>query len=172
MHLFKVVLASIIALIASSSAMAQKRLGQLEVEDVNGNTITIESVIDEKKPTFVAFVSDQAPDRRLLDTMTRKMNALSGEIEFNAITICLGWFKKRAQAILQRHDPWPHFTHLFDISGAVQSVTKFHTFPRVIIFDRNRESVYSDLGFSIGEEIEYFEKLQELQQHGTKSVAD
>lgn len=163
MRLLKIVLLSIIALVASTTAIAQ--VGQAEVEDINGNIVKLNSTKDGERPTLLVLWFYCPPANRVLNIIDKNVEEWSREIKFHPVALAMG---NRENGMAQekayvKNGRCSSFTHLFDTLSKVKEMTKIYSFPYIIIYDKEGKPAFYKKGYEDGDELKYLEVLRGLQ---------
>ena len=143
--------------------LAAQTLPKVTVEDMEGNQIETDSLINGK-PFILSFWGVTCkPCLTELNALNEVMDEWREEVDFNIVAVSIGdnRFTSRARSMAQGFD-W-QFTCIFDKNQDLKRALNVSFTPHTFIIDGEGKIVYSHSGYVPGSETELFDKLKELQ---------
>ncbi|MBR2948131.1 MAG: TlpA family protein disulfide reductase [Bacteroidales bacterium] len=146
-------------------ASAQKGLPNVEVTDLEGNVVNIQSVLDEGVPVVISFwYTTCKPCLQELGAINDVYSDWQDEAEFKFIAVSTDDSRSSSKvAPMVRGRGWSDFTFYLDVNGDLKRAMNVQTQPTVILLDRNGEIVYTHIGYTPGNEEELFEEILKVQ---------
>lgn len=141
---------------------AQKSLPSVNVEGLDGETINIKSLHNDK-PIIISFWGITCKPCLLeLNSLNDQMDEWLEEVDFDIIAVSIddSRFSSRAKAMAKGYG-W-RFTTVFDKNQELKRAMNVSFTPHTLIFDAEGNMVYSHTGYTPGSEIELLDKLREI----------
>ncbi len=155
-----------IALLSFNFAFAQQ-LPSVSVEQQNGESINVTSLIDGETPMIVSFWSTTCkPCIKELDAIYEAMPDWLDETDFRMVAVSIDDARSvaRARSMAEARGWASDFTALYDINQDFKRALNVNLTPQVFIFDKDGNQVYSHTGYLPGSESELIEKLIEISE--------
>ena len=154
-----------LALLLPMFAMAQKSLPNVEVTDLEGNVVNIQSVLEDKVPVVISFwYTTCEPCLQELGAINDVFPDWQDEAEFKFVAVSTDDSRSSSKvAPMVNGRGWDSFTFLLDVNGDLKRAMNVQTQPTVILLDREGQIVYTHIGYTPGNEEELFEEILKLQ---------
>ena len=154
-----------LAVFASLSMQAQKTLPETEVKDLDGNTVSIQSIMDEGVPVILSFwFTSCKPCLQELGAINDAYVDWKEEAEFKVVAVSTDDSRSSSKVKpMVSGRGWSDFTILLDENGDLTRAMNVKTHPSVFILDRDGNIVYTHTGYTPGSEEELFDQILKLQ---------
>ena len=146
-------------------AWAQKALPSIEVKDIDGNTVNVQSIMDDGVPVILSFwYTTCKPCLQELGAVNDAYVDWIEEAEFKVVAVSTD--DSRSSAKVQpmvNGRGWTDFTILLDENSDLKRAMNVQTQPTVFVLDREGNVVYTHTGYTPGSEEELFDQILKLQ---------
>ena len=146
-------------------AMAQKALPNVEVKDMDGNAVNIQSTLDDGVPVILSFwYTTCKPCLQELGAVNDAFPDWIEEAEFKVVAVSTDDSRSSAKVKpMVNGRGWTDFTILLDENGDLKRAMNVQTQPTVFILDKDGNVVYTHTGYTPGSEEELFDQILKLQ---------
>ncbi len=146
-------------------AMAQKALPNVEVKDMDGNAVNIQSILDDGVPVILSFwYTTCKPCLQELGAVNDAFPDWIEEAEFKVVAVSTDDSRSSAKVKpMVNGRGWTDFTILLDENGDLKRAMNVQTQPTVFILDKDGNVVYTHTGYTPGSEEELFDQILKLQ---------
>lgn len=154
-----------IALCLSFSLMAQKSLPSIEVTDLDGNSVNIQSVLEEGVPVVISFwYTTCKPCLQELGAINDAYPDWQDEADFKFVAVSTDDSRSSSKvAPMVKGRGWNDFTFFLDVNGDLKRAMNVQTQPTLFLLDKTGKIVYTHIGYTPGNEEELFEQILKLQ---------
>lgn len=144
---------------------AQKGLPSVEVKDIDGNVINVQSILEEDVPVILSFwYTTCKPCLQELGAVNDAYPDWIEEAEFKVVAVSTDDSRSSAKVKpMVNGRGWSDFTILLDENGDLKRAMNVQTQPTVFVLDRNGNVVYTHTGYTPGSEEELFDQILKLQ---------
>ncbi len=146
-------------------ALAQKGLPSVEVKDIDGNTINVQSILDDGVPVILSFwYTTCKPCLQELGAINDAYVDWSEEADFKVVAVSTDDSRSSAKVKpMVGGRGWTDFTILLDENSDLKRAMNVQTQPTVFVLDRDGNIVYTHTGYTPGSEEELFDQILKLQ---------
>lgn len=146
-------------------AMAQKALPNVEVKDMDGNAVNIQSILDDGVPVILSFwYTTCKPCLQELGAVNDAFPDWIEEAEFKVVAVSTDDSRSSAKVKpMVNGRGWTDFTILLDENGDLKRAMNVQTQPTVFVLDKDGNVVYTHTGYTPGSEEELFDQILKLQ---------
>lgn len=156
-----------LAIFALSSiiAMAQKALPSVEVKDIDGNAVNIQSILEDGVPVILSFwYTTCKPCLQELGAVNDAFPDWIEEADFKVVAVSTDDSRSSAKVKpMVNGRGWTDFTILLDENGDLKRAMNVQTQPTVFVLDKDGNVVYTHTGYTPGSEEELFDQILKLQ---------
>lgn len=144
---------------------AQKGLPNVEVKDIDGNAVNVQSVMDDGVPVILSFwYTTCKPCLQELGAINDAFVDWSEEADFKVVAVSTDDSRSSAKVKpMVNGRGWTDFTVLLDENGDLKRAMNVQTQPTVFVLDREGNVVYTHTGYTPGSEEELFDQILKLQ---------
>lgn len=155
----------VILTLSSVMAMAQKALPNVEVKDIDGNAVNVQSILEEGVPVILSFwYTTCKPCLQELGAVNDAFPDWIEEAEFKVVAVSTDDSRSSAKVKpMVNGRGWTDFTILLDENGDLKRAMNVQTQPTVFILDKDGNVVYTHTGYTPGSEEELFDQILKLQ---------
>ena len=141
-------------------AMAQKGLPNVEVKDIDGNAVNVQSILEDGVPVILSFwYTTCKPCLQELGAINDAFVDWSDEAEFKVVAVSTDDSRSSAKVKpMVNGRGWTDFTILLDENGDLKRAMNVQTQPMVFVLDRDGNVVYTHTGYTPGSEEELFDQ--------------
>ncbi len=145
--------------------MAQKSLPSIEVKDIDGNAVNVQSVLDDGVPVILSFwYTTCKPCLQELGAVNDAYVDWIEEADFKVVAVSTDDSRSSAKVKpMVNGRGWTDFTILLDENGDLKRAMNVQTQPTVFILDKDGNVVYTHTGYTPGSEEELFDQILKLQ---------
>ena len=153
------------ALLLPCLAWAQKDLPSVEVKDIDGNAVNVQSIMEDGVPVILSFwYTTCKPCLQELGAVNDAYVDWIEEAEFKVVAVATYDSTSSAKVKpMVNGRGWTDFTILLDENGDLKRAMNVQTQPTVFILDREGKIVYTHTGYTPGSEEELFDQILKLQ---------
>ena len=146
-------------------AWAQKALPSIEVKDIDGNTVNVQSIMDDGVPVILSFwYTTCKPCLQGLGAVNDAYVDWIEEAEFKVVAVSTDDSRSSAKVKpMVNGRGWTDFTILLDENSDLKRAMNVQTQPTVFVLDREGNVVYTHTGYTPGSEEELFDQILKLQ---------
>lgn len=146
-------------------AWAQKALPSIEVKDIDGNTVNVQSIMDDGVPVILSFwYTTCKPCLQELGAVNDAYVDWIEEAEFKVVAVSTDDSRSSAKVKpMVNGRGWTDFTILLDENSDLKRAMNVQTQPTVFVLDRKGNVVYTHTGYTPGSEEELFDQILKLQ---------
>lgn len=146
-------------------AMAQKGLPNVEVKDIDGNVINVQSILDDGVPVILSFwYTTCKPCLQELGAINDAYVDWSEEADFKVVAVSTDDSRSSAKVKpMVGGRGWTDFTILLDENSDLKRAMNVQTQPTVFVLDKDGNVVYTHTGYTPGSEEELFDQILKLQ---------
>ncbi len=146
-------------------AWAQKALPSIEVKDIDGNTVNVQSIMDDGVPVILSFwYTTCKPCLQELGAVNDAYVDWIEEAEFKVVAVSTDDSRSSAKVKpMVNGRGWTDFTILLDENSDLKRAMNVQTQPTVFVLDREGNVVYTHTGYTPGSEEELFDQILKLQ---------
>lgn len=146
-------------------AMAQKGLPSVEVKDIDGNVVNVQSILDDGVPVILSFwYTTCKPCLQELGAINDAYVDWIEEAEFKVVAVSTDDSRSSAKVKpMVGGRGWTDFTILLDENSDLKRAMNVQTQPTVFVLDREGNVVYTHTGYTPGSEEELFDQILKLQ---------
>lgn len=146
-------------------AWAQKGLPSIEVKDIDGNSINVQSILDDGVPVILSFwYTTCKPCLQELGAVNDAFPDWIEEADFKVVAVSTDDSRSSAKVKpMVNGRGWTDFTILLDENGDLKRAMNVQTQPTVFVLDKNGNVVYTHTGYTPGSEEELFDQILKLQ---------
>ena len=146
-------------------AWAQKALPSIEVKDIDGNTVNVQSIMDDGVPVLLSFsYTTCKPCLQELGAVNDAYVDWIEEAEFKVVAVSTDDSRSSAKVKpMVNGRGWTDFTILLDENSDLKRAMNVQTQPTVFVLDREGNVVYTHTGYTPGSEEELFDQILKLQ---------
>lgn len=154
-----------VALLVPFMAFAQKGLPSVEVKDINGNAVNVQSVLDDGVPVILSFwYTTCKPCLQELGAINDAFVDWSDEADFKVVAVSTDDSRSSAKVKpMVDGRGWTDFTILLDENSDLKRAMNVQTQPTVFVLDKDGNVVYTHTGYTPGSEEELFDQILKLQ---------
>ena len=144
---------------------AQKGLPSVEVKDIDGNTVNVQSILDDGVPVILSFwYTTCKPCLQELGAINDAYVDWSEEADFKVVAVSTDDSRSSAKVKpMVGGRGWTDFTILLDENSDLKRAMNVQTQPTVFVLDRDGNIVYTHTGYTPGSEEELFDQILKLQ---------
>ena len=144
---------------------AQKSLPSIEVKDIDGNAVNVQSVLDDGVPVILSFwYTTCKPCLQELGAVNDAYVDWIEEADFKVVAVSTVDSRSSAKVKpMVNGRGWTDFTILLDENGDLKRAMNVQTQPTVFILDKDGNVVYTHTGYTPGSEEELFDQILKLQ---------
>jgi cytochrome c biogenesis protein CcmG/thiol:disulfide interchange protein DsbE len=144
---------------------AQKSLPSIEVKDIDGNAVNVQSVLDDGVPVILSFwYTTCKPCLQELGAVNDAYVDWIEEADFKVVAVSTDDSRSSAKVKpMVNGRGWTDFTILLDENGDLKRAMNVQTQPTVFILDKDGNVVYTHTGYTPGSEEELFDQILKLQ---------
>lgn len=144
---------------------AQKSLPCIEVKDIDGNAVNVQSVLDDGVPVILSFwYTTCKPCLQELGAVNDAYVDWIEEADFKVVAVSTDDSRSSAKVKpMVNGRGWTDFTILLDENGDLKRAMNVQTQPTVFILDKDGNVVYTHTGYTPGSEEELFDQILKLQ---------
>ena len=144
---------------------AQKGLPSVEVKDIDGNVVNVQSILDDGVPVILSFwYTTCKPCLQELGAINDAYVDWSEEAEFKVVAVSTDDSRSSAKVKpMVGGRGWTDFTILLDENSDLKRAMNVQTQPTVFVLDRDGSVVYTHTGYTPGSEEELFDQILKLQ---------
>ena len=144
---------------------AQKSLPSIEVKDIDGNAVNVQSVLDDGVPVILSFwYTTCKPCLQELGAVNDAYVDWIEEADFKVVAVSTDDSRSSAKVKpMVNGRGWTDFTILLDENGDLKRAMNVQTEPTVFILDKDGNVVYTHTGYTPGSEEELFDQILKLQ---------
>lgn len=146
-------------------AMAQKGLPSVEVKDIDGNVVNVQSILDDGVPVILSFwYTTCKPCLQELGAINDAYVDWSEEADFKVVAVSTDDSRSSAKVKpMVGGRGWTDFTILLDENSDLKRAMNVQTQPTVFVLDKDGNVVYTHTGYTPGSEEELFDQILKLQ---------
>lgn len=146
-------------------AWAQKGLPGIEVKDIDGNSVNVQSILDDGVPVILSFwYTTCKPCLQELGAVNDAYPDWIEEADFKVVAVSTDDSRSSAKVKpMVNGRGWTDFTILLDENGDLKRAMNVQTQPTVFVLDKNGNVVYTHTGYTPGSEEELFDQILKLQ---------
>lgn len=147
----------------SFTAFSQKKLPNVALQNLSGESVESESLIAEKRPVLISFWATWCkPCMQEINAIHKNLDIWQKEtnVRFVAISVDDSRSKARVPTLVNARK-W-NFEVLIDENGDLQKAMNVLNVPHSFIIDSQGNIVYQHNAYSLGDEAEYLEKLRKV----------
>lgn len=146
-------------------AFAQKNLPNVEVKDVDGNIVSVQSIMDDGVPVILSFwYTTCKPCLQELGAVNDAYVDWIEQADFKVVAVSTDDSRSSAKVKpMVNGRGWTDFTVLLDENGDLKRAMNVQTQPTVFVLDKNGTIVYTHTGYTPGSEEELFDQILKLQ---------
>ncbi len=144
---------------------AQKGLPNVEVKDIDGNVVNVQSIMDDGVPVILSFwYTTCKPCLQELGAINDAYVDWIEEAEFKVVAVSTDDSRSSAKVKpMVGGRGWTDFTILLDENSDLKRAMNVQTQPTVFVLDREGNVVYTHTGYTPGSEEELFDQILKLQ---------
>ena len=144
---------------------AQKGLRNVEVKDIDGNIVNVQSIMDDGVPVILSFwYTTCKPCLQELGAINDAYVDWIEEAEFKVVAVSTDDSRSSAKVKpMVGGRGWTDFTILLDENSDLKRAMNVQTQPTVFVLDREGNVVYTHTGCTPGSEEELFDQILKLQ---------
>lgn len=144
---------------------AQKGLPNVEVKDIDGNIVNVQSIMDDGVPVILSFwYTTCKPCLQELGAINDAYVDWIEEAEFKVVAVSTDDSRSSAKVKpMVGGRGWTDFTILLDENSDLKRAMNVQTQPTVFVLDREGNVVYTHTGYTPGSEEELFDQILKLQ---------
>ena len=144
---------------------AQKSLPSIEVKDIDGNAVNVQSVLEDGVPVILSFwYTTCKPCLQELGAVNDAYVDWIEEADFKVVAVSTDDSRSSAKVKpMVNGRGWTDFTILLDENGDLKRAMNVQTQPTVFILDKDGNVVYTHTGYTPGSEEELFDQILKLQ---------
>ena len=117
----------------------------IEVQDLDGNSLDLMSLVREGKPTLFEFWATWCEQCEALQPQMDQIQAEHGDdLTIVAVSVAMSQTPRRIQRHLEDHDPG--YAYIYDHRGNAVRAFNAATTAIIVIIDADRRVIYSDVG--------------------------
>lgn len=146
-------------------AFAQKTLPSVEVKDLEGQTVNIQTVVEDKVPVVLTFWATSCkPCLMELGALNDCYPDWTDEMEFKIVAVSTDDSRSSAKIKpMVNGRGWTDFTVLSDENGDLKRAMNVQAPPVLFLLDREGNIVYTHIGYTPGNEVELYDQILKLQ---------
>lgn len=146
-------------------AWAQKGLPSIEVKDIDGNSVNVQTILDDGVPVILSFwYTTCKPCLQELGAVNDAYPDWIEEADFKVVAVSTDDSRSSAKVKpMVNGRGWTDFTILLDENGDLKRAMNVQTQPTVFVLDKNGNVVYTHTGYTPGSEEELFDQILKLQ---------
>lgn len=151
--------------LAPMMVWAQKALPNVEVKDIDGNAVNVQSILDDGVPVILSFwYTTCKPCLQELGAVNDAYVDWIEEADFKVVAVSTDDSRSSAKVKpMVNGRGWTDFTILLDENGDLKRAMNVQTQPTVFILDKDGNVVYTHTGYTPGSEEELFDQILKLQ---------
>lgn len=144
---------------------AQKGLPSVEVKDIDGNTVNVQSILDDGVPVILSFwYTTCKPCLQELGAVNDAYVDWIEEADFKVVAVSTDDSRSSAKVKpMVNGRGWSDFTILLDENSDLKRAMNVQTQPTVFVLDKDGNVVYTHTGYTPGSEEELFDQILKLQ---------
>lgn len=144
---------------------AQKGLPSVEVKDIDGNVVNVQSILDDGVPVILSFwYTTCKPCLQELGAINDAYVDWSEEADFKVVAVSTDDSRSSAKVKpMVGGRGWTDFTILLDENSDLKRAMNVQTQPTVFVLDKDGNVVYTHTGYTPGSEEELFDQILKLQ---------
>ncbi len=144
---------------------AQKGLPSVEVKDIDGNTVNVQSILDDGVPVILSFwYTTCKPCLQELGAINDAYVDWSEEADFKVVAVSTDDSRSSAKVKpMVNGRGWTDFTILLDENSDLKRAMNVQTQPTVFVLDKDGNVVYTHTSYTPGSEEELFDQILKLQ---------
>ncbi len=158
-------LLTLVAVVATLTTLSAQNLPNVKLQTQEGRPVETSSWIDHKTPFILSFWSTTCkPCIKELDTISELYEDWNDECPFRVITVSIDDSRSvaRAKALANGRGWGEFFTLAYDVNSDFKRALNVVSVPQVFIFDKHGVMVYSHTGYTPGNEMELYDRIQSL----------
>lgn len=161
----KYLIAIIATMMLPFVASAQKGLPSVEVKDIDGNIVNVQSILEDGVPVILSFwYTTCKPCLQELGAVNDAYVDWSEQADFKVVAVSTDDSRSSAKVKpMVNGRGWTDFTILLDENGDLKRAMNVQTQPTVFVLDKNGTIVYTHTGYTPGSEEELFDQILKLQ---------
>lgn len=156
-------LAAVIFSSLASCSYAQRKLPDVTVADLSGNSLSTATLLQAGLPVVLSFWSTICkPCLEELNAYRDNYAVWNAEMPFKLVAVSVddNRFSSKAKAFAAA-GKWPA-TVLLDQNQSFKRALNVNAIPQLFLFDKNGKLVYTHTGYTSGSELELYEALENL----------
>lgn len=142
---------------------AQKQLPKVNVENLKGETISIQQILADSVPVVLSFWSTTCkPCIQELDAMAEQYDDWQKDFKFKVIAISVDDSRAASKVkALAGGRGWP-FEVLLDKNQDLKRAMNVNSIPQLFILNKKGRVVFAHSGYTPGSEAEVYDVLKEM----------
>lgn len=150
-------------LLIASSALAQKRLPNVFIEDLQRQNVSATQILNPNGPTIISFWATWCkPCLRELQAINAELEEWTKATNVKLVAISTDDARTRMRvSALVKSKNW-NFDIYVDANGDLQRSMNILSIPYTLILNASGEIIYQHSAYAVGDEKEYFEVLKGL----------
>lgn len=146
-------------------AWAQKSLPSVDVKDIDGNVVNVQSILDDGVPVILSFwYTTCKPCLQELGAVNDAYVDWIEEADFKVVAVSTDDSRSSAKVKpMVNGRGWTDFTILLDENSDLKRAMNVQTQPTVFVLDKDGNVVYTHTGYTPGSEEELFDQILKLQ---------
>lgn len=150
-------------LLIASSALAQKRLPNVFIEDLQRQNVSATQILNPNGPTIISFWATWCkPCLRELQAINAELEEWTKATNVKLVAISTDDARTRMRvSALAKSKNW-NFDIYVDANGDLQRSMNILSIPYTLILNASGEIIYQHSAYAVGDEKEYFEVLKGL----------
>ena len=143
----------------------QKALPGIEVKNIDGDNINVQSIMEDGVPVILSFwYTTCKPCLQELGAINDAYVDWIEEAAFKVVAVSTDDSRSSSKVKpMVNGRGWTDFTILLDENGDLKRAMNVQTQPTVFVLDREGNVVYTHTGYTPGSEEELFEQILKLQ---------
>lgn len=144
---------------------AQKGLPGIEVKDIDGNAVNVQTILEDGVPVILSFwYTTCKPCLQELGAVNDAYPDWIEEADFKVVAVATDDSRSSAKVKpMVNGRGWTDFTILLDENGDLKRAMNVQTQPTVFVLDKDGNVVYTHTGYTPGSEEELFDQILKLQ---------
>lgn len=154
-----------LAILLPFQMWGQKTLPNVEVKDIDGNTVNIRSIMDDNVPVILSFwFTSCKPCLQELGAINDAYVDWAEEADFKVVAVATDDSRSSAKVKpMVTGRGWTDITFLLDENSDLKRAMNVQMQPSVFILDKDGNVVYTHNGYTPGSEEELFDQILKLQ---------